>query len=290
MNSKIAYGLYKLTRINEYYGSNLCLSMLATIMNPKIGILDLSALFISNLFITMFAFAINDIEDAEDDAKDPAKVNRNPISAKILSKPVSYFLTFLICIIPIFLLSQYGPFTLGLGITALVLGFLYSYKPVRLKSMPVLDLVSHGLFLGTLELLIVLTANGAVPSPMALLLTACIFFLSVSGDLYNEVRDYEVDRKTNIRNTAAYINVKYVKSVGKILHWLNTPPAVIIGAITLSLFENPIRSVLIAVSVFLGLIYVYMERKYKGQIVRKHAQDFMVIISLVLFLCYFYAK
>jgi 4-hydroxybenzoate polyprenyltransferase len=290
MNSKLAYGIYKLTRINEYYANNLCLTMLGTILNPKLGPMDMLALFTANILVTMFAFAINDIEDAEDDAKDPAKVKRNPISAKILSKPLAYLFTFIIGALSIVLLLPYGSYSVILGIASLVIGFLYSYKPVRLKSMPILDLVSHGLFLGTLELLVVLTAHNVIPGPISLLLVASIFALSVSGDLYNEIRDYEVDRETNIKNTAAYIDEKYVKAVGKMLHWFNVPPTIIIGLVTFSLFENKTRLVLMVLSLLFGVLYLYLEKKYKGQIVRKHAQEIITIVALVLFLSHFFAR
>lgn len=287
MKSNFIYGLYRLTRANEYYGNNIALTILGTILNPKLSPIDFIVLFFANLLLTMFAFAINDIEDAEDDAKDPAKVGRNPISAKILTKPVSYVFTFLIGVLPLILLLPYGIYSLSLGVLTLVLGFLYSYKQIRLKSMPFLDLISHGLFLGTLELIIVLTAYNNTPSLISIIIALSIFTLSVIGDLGNEIRDFEVDRKTNIKNTASYINVK---RVGKILHWFNLPPAIAIGVITLSLFGQPHRTMLFILAVLSGASYLYLERKHKGKIITKYAQEITTIFGLVLFISYFFGK
>jgi 4-hydroxybenzoate polyprenyltransferase len=46
------------------------------------------AALLANWTAVGFAFMINDVEDADDDAMNPAKINRNPISCRMISPRV----------------------------------------------------------------------------------------------------------------------------------------------------------------------------------------------------------
>lgn len=276
MNSKILLGLYKLTRVNEFYGNTVALSAFGLALNNLLTPLDFILITLGNLSMTIFSFAINDIEDADDDAKDPKKVNRNPISAKIIKKNTAYLFTALFAIFPLIIFQSYGNTTLILASTTLIIGFLYSYKQVRLKSMPVLDLISHGLFLGTLEFLISATAYNNSMTPEILAMGVCIFIMSVAGDLGNEIRDHEVDRKTGIKNTAAYINIT---KVGKWLEWMYIPPSIIAAYIISLQFESIEKLAIILLSLFVLIYYLTLKKDVHNITIGSISQNLLVFIG-----------
>jgi 1,4-dihydroxy-2-naphthoate octaprenyltransferase len=94
------------------------------------------------------------------------------------------------------------PFTFG-GL-CLALGILYSWRRIRLKAIPVADLVSHTLMLAALQLLCAYAAF----RPQGLdWLVPCLLVVAASayGQLVNQVRDLDVDRQAGINHTAARV-------------------------------------------------------------------------------------
>ena len=87
-----------------------------------------------------------------------------------------------------------------LGITFALVGFLYSWKPLRLKSKPYLDLISHMIFLGVLQFLITYLAFRPLDLFVIPFLMIIIPF-SMMNEIINELKDYDVDESTNIKNT-----------------------------------------------------------------------------------------
>ena len=87
MNQTIK-GIIKLTRFDEYVWFVIvttCLGAAAGANGGSFGWQWIVAL-LANWAAVGFAFMINDVEDADDDALNPAKINRNPVSAGILTK------------------------------------------------------------------------------------------------------------------------------------------------------------------------------------------------------------
>ena len=101
------------------------------------NLFKLTLLIFANIFAVAFAFVINELEDAEDDGK---KINIT------LARNLS-IITFIISFLLYLLL---GKLTFIFGFSILVLGFLYSWKKVRLKGYPIVDILSHCLMLGGL--------------------------------------------------------------------------------------------------------------------------------------------
>lgn len=216
---KTLFAAYRLTRLNEHFGNSIVATAMGALFNPNLRSANLFLWILCiNLLGGIFNFAINDIEDAEDDAKDPKKVKRNPISAKDLSKPLAWILTWSTALIAILLALPLGVLVTSLVVLTLVLGFLYSYKGFRLKSMPFVDIFSHGLFLGSLPYLIALLAvNGSLHLTGAVI-GILIFVTSAIGDIDNEIRDYTVDREQKIHNTASVIDLRPMEPFVHVLH------------------------------------------------------------------------
>ena len=79
-------GVIKLTRFKEYIWFVIVTTLIgAATAGGEFGWALIGALIANELSVG-FAFMINDVEDADDDALNPAKINRNPVSAGILTK------------------------------------------------------------------------------------------------------------------------------------------------------------------------------------------------------------
>ncbi len=95
-----------------------------------------------------------------------------------------------------------GGWPLALGGLCLGLGILYSWRGVRLKAIPVADLLSHALMLAALQFLCAYTAfrpGGWV------WLAPCLFIAAISmySQLFNQLRDLDGDRQAGINHTVA---------------------------------------------------------------------------------------
>jgi 4-hydroxybenzoate polyprenyltransferase len=88
------------------------------------------------------------------------------------------------------------------GLLTLILGYLYSFRGVRLKTLVFFDVFSHCLMLAGLQFLCGyftyttrLTQHWFWPFTF-------VMSISIYGELYNEIRDLEGDRTAQLRHTA----------------------------------------------------------------------------------------
>ena len=142
----------------------------------------------------------NDLEDAEDDYHDVEKRMRNPIASGEITKRQSYLFNLFLLSVGLLLLLSLSPFVFLLGIIYALVGFVYSWKILRFKSRPILDLVSHALFLGVLQFITTYAAFRPLDLSIAPFLMI-IVPISVMNEILHELQDYEVDRDTEITNT-----------------------------------------------------------------------------------------
>ena len=151
------HGLIRLTRWKEYVPFVVPLTVLGALMaaRPNGILLDwrLVVVTLANILVVAYAFMINDIEDAPDDARDPARAARNPISTGEIGAHVGYAACRVVALITLALYALGGVWVLVIGLATLLLSHLYSWRPVRLKAWPVTDIVSHSLMLSGLLLL-----------------------------------------------------------------------------------------------------------------------------------------
>jgi len=201
-------GIFALTRFKEYVIFVIVTTLMGAMIQETPIDWRLSLVLVANWLAVGFAFMFNDIEDAADDALDPAKVNRNPVSAGQITPIRAYIVTFFVALAASVLYFLLGmiPFFLGMG--CLFLGVLYSWKKIRLKSFPVLDLVSHVLMLAGLQLLCAYTIFSPITGTRWIAPFVVVVAVSMYGELYNEVRDLEGDRKAGINHTAALVGVR----------------------------------------------------------------------------------
>lgn len=198
-------GLIRLTRWKEYVPFVIPLTILGALLaaRPNDLLLDwrLLAVTLANILAVAYAFMINDIEDAPDDARDPARAARNPITTGEIGVRVGYAACRVVAAATLILYALGGVWALGIGIATLLLSHLYSWRPVRLKAWPITDIVSHSLMLSGLLLLAGYFTYDTQPG-IVWLVAASVTLISVYGQLYNQLRDFEMDKAAGLYNTA----------------------------------------------------------------------------------------
>ncbi|HCU56640.1 MAG TPA: hypothetical protein DF984_00155 [Anaerolineaceae bacterium] len=195
-------GLLKLTRFDEYVFFVVVTTLLGVASAGGRVDWRFLVVLLANWTAVGYAFMINDIEDAPDDALSSKKINRNPVSAGLITPKTARLWTFIVGAISAVLFALLGTWPFLFGLLSLILGFLYSYRGVRLKTIAFLDVLSHCLMLAGLQYLTgyftyttVLVRNWLWP----FLFVVCI---SIYGELYNEIRDFEGDQAAQLRHTA----------------------------------------------------------------------------------------
>ncbi len=257
VKSQSVRGIITLTRYREYLGPVVIITLLGmlssgTRIQPEL-FLRFGIIMIANILSNGFPFMYNDIEDAPDDALNPSKAKRNPLSAKTLSWRFAFGVTFGVAAAALALYSFINPLTFILGLLTILIGVFYSWRVVRFKSMPVVDLVSHSLMLGGLQFAAAHFAfvpynglNAGWLAPFILIIT-----LSMYGELVNEVRDLHYDRKAGITHTAAIIGEPMTRMLMYLLL------ALACGTVIFSAVTGLIPLWLICVAVGLGILFIH---------------------------------
>ncbi len=197
--------LLRLTRWKETVPFVLPLTILGSLLaaQPHNIALDwrLAAIIIANNLAIVYAFMINEIEDAPDDARDPTRAIRNPIITGEISVRFGYNACRIVALVTLIFYAMGGWMVFGIGMATLLLSHLYSWRPVRLKAHPITDIVSHSLMLSGLLLLAGFFIYGTEPG-IVWLVAAAVTLISVYGQLYNQLRDYDTDKAAGMNHTA----------------------------------------------------------------------------------------
>ncbi|MEZ4667321.1 MAG: prenyltransferase [Anaerolineae bacterium] len=207
-------GLIRLTRWKEYIPFVVPLTVLGALLATRPNDISLDwrlvGVTIANILAVAYAFMINDIEDAPDDARDPARAARNPVSMGEISARFGYAACRTVAAITLIFYALGGFWALVIGIGTLLLSHLYSWRPVRLKAWPVTDIVSHSLMLSGLLLLAGYFTYHTEPG-IVWLVAAAVTLISVYGQLYNQLRDFDMDKAAGLYNTAIVLGVGRTK-------------------------------------------------------------------------------
>ncbi len=141
-------------------------------------------------------FAVNDYFDAPHDAQDEQKGasnyfvglrHRRRAAALVLGLP----LLFVIAVFAMFGWSGIIAVTFSLAIA-----YAYSAPPLRLKRRPIFDLLTHAIFVETYPYVVCLVLLQLTPSLLDAVLIAGFFLASLSAQLEQQARDYELDKRT----------------------------------------------------------------------------------------------
>ena len=214
--SKLA-AILRLSRWREHVPFTIPLTLLGGLLavEPAGESVDwrLFVVLAANALAMCFAFMLNDVEDAPDDALEPAKREHNVISGGLLSRREGMFASWLICAVSLLLFVVAGGWALALGGATLALCYLYSAHPFRFKARPLTDFLSHALMLsGLLVAAGYATYSGDIGGIWLVALAAALF--SAYGQFYNQVEDYDLDKSAGLRNTVVLLGKRTTAWLG----------------------------------------------------------------------------
>ncbi len=147
-------------------------------------------------------FAINDYFDAPYDVQEEQKAARNFFTQQTTVRPRLLIIVLGLLSSAIFImLARFG----GRGVMVFLVGYVamwaYSAPLLRLKSRPGLDLVMHTLFVQTFPYYVTLFLLDLSWLPVDYVLLTTFFLASLTAQLEQQVRDYELDRQTDMNFT-----------------------------------------------------------------------------------------
>jgi len=204
-----------------------------------------------NFLMLVFAFLLNDVEDRDDDARDEykelsvkehillnlgtvtqeeltgnaysdrnSKRFKNPFAESRRNRLVGCIALFLLVMISLLLSYTISPSAFLVALSNIFVGILYSWKKLRLKSLPLLDVLSHAYLLATVQVLYFLAYPKAIFTESSILILIGVTLFSIGGDLSNEVRDYASDREAKLHNTASLLKERNAKVVAVLCNFL----------------------------------------------------------------------
>jgi 4-hydroxybenzoate polyprenyltransferase len=165
---------------------------------------------VANILAVTCAFMVNDIEDAPDDAREADRAARNPVTCGEISPRGGWLAAIVVSLLALVLYAWVSWGAFWVGALTIVLSYLYSWRAVRLKARPVVDVVSHALMLSSLLFLAGYFAYDEAPGNVWLVALG-VGLVSAYGQLYNQLRDYEMDRAAGLRNTASILGPKHTQ-------------------------------------------------------------------------------
>ncbi len=244
--------LIRLSRWREYVPFTVPLTVFAALLTRNPLDWRLVAVTAANILAVAYAFMINDIEDAPDDSLDPARAARNPVAMGELSTRSGWVASSVIALLSLALYGMGGWWVLGIGVLTLLLSHFYSWKPVRLKAWPVADVTSHSLMLSGLLFLAGYFTYDFDPGWVWLIMLA-FTLVSIYGQLYNQIRDYEMDKSAGLHNTAIIVGER----ITRLLMYLCIGLAIVFFLAAFALGVLPIWLPFVGLAVFAAVMLLY---------------------------------
>jgi 4-hydroxybenzoate polyprenyltransferase len=202
-------GLLRLTRWKEHIAFTIPATLSGVNMAAAHGqsvTLDgrVIGVLLANALAVTYAFMVNDIEDAPDDARDADRAARNPVACGEITPREGWLAASGAALLALVLYAGTSAAAFGVGVGIVMLALLYSWHPVRLKAWPVVDVIAHVLMLSALLFLAGYMAYG-ITLGQVWLVALGLALVSAYGQLYNQVRDYAMDRAAGLYNTAYFV-------------------------------------------------------------------------------------
>ncbi len=175
-----------------------------------IGITDviklLDPFFLVQIFFFMipaniFIYGVNDLSDRDTDLFNPKKDEKEYRAVEKDIKNLQ-IIVFLSAIYGLILLVLQPDLTASLMFAVwMLLAFLYSVKPIRLKTVPFLDFISN-FFYAIPALLAYYQGAGVLPSFLPIF---AAFLWTSAMQLFSAIPDIEADKKAHLMTTAVLI-------------------------------------------------------------------------------------
>jgi len=234
-------------------------------------------LFWAIIFLLLgFGFSINDCFDLREDRLDPTK--KNPIVLGQISLKKALVFSISLAILGLFLSSLFGLRVFLFCLITTLISLFYSSPPLRLKSRFLLDLISHGLFAGSLIFFLPLMILKTQLTLFYYLIAFSLFCFSIILELRNQTEEYQSDKLAGLKNTTLILGKEKSEKLLKILSTFY--PLTLFPIF--NLFSNQYFLLfLVQTSIFLFLFLFFQNQKF---VKNYKLIDAYVILSLGLLL------
>lgn len=176
---------------------------------------DIVFFYITIVLLFGFGFSINDCFDVKEDRLD--KSRKNPIVAGETNMKKGLFFSFFLASLGLALSTLFGLKAFFFYLGAVLVVCLYSVPPLRMKSRPWLDLITHGLFGGCLLFLIPFFAFNKELVLFDYLIAFSLFCFSIILEIRNHLEDYEFDKGAGLRTTVCVLGFERSERLLKFL-------------------------------------------------------------------------
>jgi len=165
-------------------------------------------LLVAISFYLAFAFSVNNCYDISEDILEGDEL-KNPIASNLLPLRIAKLTSYGVAILGTFFVF----ITIGfnelflLYLSLMIVAWAYSAPPIRLKSKPFFDFLSHSLFFGSLLYVFSYSYIYETSLLTAFLQPVSIIILiySMSLELRNHYEDYEYDKASNNKTTVVFL-------------------------------------------------------------------------------------
>jgi len=169
-------------------------------------VITLHNVYLMLAITTMYwlGFAVNDYYDVPYDAVDSAKANRN---AFILDAHLKRYFRWIVLVVSAVAFAAFAQFGLrGIAVFCFSVLILWGYSgpPIRLKSRPLFDLMTHMLFVETYPYSICLLLVADQTTRTDAFVLAFFGLASIGAQLEQQIRDYDVDMQLEQTFTTSF--------------------------------------------------------------------------------------
>jgi 4-hydroxybenzoate polyprenyltransferase len=165
-------------------------------------LLDITFFFIIGVLLLAFGFSVNNFFDVEEDREKGEAINL------LVQNKKNFLFSISPGILALFLSLYFGLNVFLFVLVAGLIGFFYSAPPLRMKSRPFLDLISHGFFAGALIFFFPLLIFSQKLTLFHYFIAFSVFYLSVMLETRNHLEDYQSDLRAGLRTTACFLGYK----------------------------------------------------------------------------------
>lgn len=165
-------------------------------------LLDIALFFIIGILLLAFGFSVNNFFDIKEDKEKGEAKNL------LIQNKRNFLFSISPGILALLLSIYFGAKIFLFILVAGLIGFFYSAPPLRIKSKPFLDLISHGFFAGALIFIFPVLIFSPKLTLFHYLIAFSIFYLSATFEMRNHLEDYQSDLRAGLKTTVCLLGYR----------------------------------------------------------------------------------
>lgn len=220
--------------------------------------------YLMTFFFLGLGFSVNECFDVKEDKFEKGRIN--PVEVGDLNFKTALGFSILLGALGVGSSAFFGTKVFLFCLTGALVGFFYSAPPLRMKSRPVLDLISHGFFAGAFLVALPFLIFSPQLTLFHYLIIFAIFYVSITLELRNHLEDYESDKKAGLRTFACVFG--YEKSSKALRYMVILYPLVFLPIFSLTPLIPQSYLFLFSILTLVFLFFFLFQKNLK--IVRNH--------------------